>query len=194
MDLLTPEDLMTLEKYSDMRFDFRAKVMAHKKPRRIALGDNATLYFEDRLTMQYQIQEMLRIEKIFDRAGIMEELETYNPMIPTGTNLKATFMLEYPDIEVRKEALAKLIGIDKKLWVRVEGFDKIFAITNEDLERETEDKTSSVHFARFELTVEMVAAAKSGAALSVGVDHENYTHAVSPLPEENNAALMADFD
>jgi len=194
MELLTPEDLLSLEKYSETRSEFRTTVMAHKKPRRIALGKNATLYFEDRLTMQYQIQEMLRIERIFERDGIMEELETYNPMIPTGTNLKATFMLEYPDINERKKALASLIGIDKKLWVQVDGFDKVFAITNEDLTRETEDKTSSVHFARFELTDAMVQAAKSGASLSVGVDHENYTHAVSPLPDENNAVLVADFD
>jgi len=194
MQLLTPEDLYTLEKYSGMRAEFRTQVMAHKKPRHIALGPNATLYFEDRLTMQYQIQEILRIEKVFEREGILEELEAYNPLIPNGSNLKATFMLEYPDAEERKVALGRLIGIDKLLWIRIDGFDKVFAITNEDLERETEDKTSSVHFARFEFSDEMVNAAKSGATISMGVDHDNYTHVIDHLPGANRDALINDFD
>lgn len=142
---LTREDLYSLEQYAESRNDFRAKVMAHKKNRQVAIGDHARLYFEDRLIMQYQIQEMLRAEKIFDADGIDEELETYNPMIPDGSNLKATFMLEYADPEERKVALSNLLGVDKKTWVQIQGFDKVFPITNEDLERETEEKTSSSH-------------------------------------------------
>jgi len=174
MKQLTRDDLFTLEKYSETRPEFRAKVMAHKKNRQVHLGEHATLYFEDRLTIQYQIQEMLRVERIFEAAGIEEELESYNPLIPSGSNWKATFMIEYEDIEERRKALAQLIGIELKTWVKVEGFDKVYPIANEDLERSTEEKTSSVHFLRFELTPEMVAAVKSGKALSMGTDHENY--------------------
>jgi hypothetical protein len=151
MTHLNASDLMSLEQYARQRSDFRAKVLEHKKRRQVALGPNATLYFEDRLTIQYQVQEMLRIERIFEPAGIDEELSAYNPLIPDGSNWKATFMLEYPDVEQRKRELARLIGVEDKVWVQVEGHDKVYAIADEDLERDTEEKTSSVHFLRFEL-------------------------------------------
>jgi hypothetical protein len=176
MSKLTREDLYSLEEYANIRPEFRAKVMAHKKHRRVPIGPNAALYFEDALTMQYQVQEMLRIERIFEAEGINEELEVYNPLIPDGMNWKATFMIEFGDVEERKDALAKMIGIDKKLWVQVEGYDKVHPIANEDLERETEDKTSSVHFMRFELTADMVKAVLNGASISAGTDHEAYLH------------------
>lgn len=192
MDKLTRENLYSLEEYSAKRNEFRAKVMEHKKSRRLAIGDNATLYFEDSLVMQYQIQEILRAEKIFEADEIAEELEVYNAMIPDGSNWKATFMLEYSDIEERKVALSQLLGIDQKTWVRVDGFDKVYPISNEDLERETEDKTSSVHFMRFELTPDMVNAAKQGAALFAGIEHENYRHELQ-VPENIRASLVNDL-
>ncbi|UCE88407.1 MAG: DUF3501 family protein, partial [Pseudomonadota bacterium] len=154
---------------------------------------HATLYFEDRLTMQYQVQEMLRIERIFEEEGINEELQAYNPLIPDGSNWKATFMVEYEDAEERKHALAKLVGIEDKVWARVEGFDKVYAIADEDLERTTEEKTSSVHFMRFELSAEMVGAVKSGAAVAMGIDHENCQEAVDPLPAATRDSLAADL-
>ena len=194
MSHLSREDLYSLEEYSEIRPEFRAKVMEHKKSRRLEIGENATLYFEDELTMKYQIQEMLRIEKIFESEGINEELEAYNPLIPDGTNWKATFMMEYPDIEERKAALAQLIGIEDKTWVQVEGFDKVYAIADEDLERDSEEKTSSVHFMRFELTGEMTAAAKGGAAISAGIDHPNYNQSVDPIPDNIRSSLVNDLD
>jgi len=194
MSHLSREDLYSLEEYSEIRPEFRAKVMEHKKSRRLEIGENATLYFEDELTMKYQIQEMLRIEKIFESEGINEELEAYNPLIPDGTNWKATFMMEYPDIGERKAALAQLIGIEDKTWVQVEGFDKVYAIADEDLERDSEEKTSSVHFMRFELTGEMTAAAKGGAAISAGIDHPNYNQSVDPIPDNIRASLVNDLD
>ena len=151
MSHLTAHDLMTLEEYARVRPDFRQKVLAHKKDRKVHLGPNATLYFESRLTMQYQVQEMLRVERIFEPEGIADELGAYNPLIPDGTNWKATFMLEFPDVEERKRELAKLVGVEDRVWVRVEGHEPVQAIADEDLERETEEKTSSVHFMRFEL-------------------------------------------
>ena len=160
MSKLTREDLYSLEKYAAVRTEFRAKVMAHKANRRLAIGPHATLYFEDSLTMQYQVQEMLRLERIFEPEGIQQELDVYNPLIPDGSNWKATFMVEYEDVEERRAALARLIGIEKTVWVQAEGCGKVYAICNEDLDRETEDKTSAVHFLRFELTPEMVAAIK----------------------------------
>ena len=190
---LTRDDLMSLEKYAEARSEMRSKVMAHKKSRNLAIGPNVTLYFEDRLTIQYQVQEMLRAEKIFDADGINEELEAYNPLIPSGTNWKGTMMLEYVDVGERIKALEQLIGIDRKTWVQVEGFDKVFAISNEDLERETEEKTSAVHFMRFELSGEMIEAAKGGAKISVGIDHDFYHHAVSPVPENYRQALVNDL-
>ncbi len=168
MSKLSHQDLYSLEEYSRIRPEFRAKVMEHKKHRRVAIGEHAALYFEDTLTMQYQVQEMLRIERIFEAEGIQDELDVYNPLIPDGQNWKATFMMEYADVEERRRALARLIGVEKALWVQVEGFDKVQPVANEDLDRTTEDKTSSVHFVRFELTPEMVAAAKQGATIRAG--------------------------
>ena len=183
MSKLTREDLYSLEKYSNIRNEFRAKVMEHKKQRRVAIGDHAALYFEDQLTMQYQVQEMLRIERIFEAEGIQEELDVYNPLIPDGMNWKATFMIEYDDVEERKRALAKMIGIERGLWVRVDGFDKVNPIANEDLERATADKTSSVHFVRFELTPEMAAAVKQGAQITAGIEHPAYTEQTKLAPD-----------
>ncbi|MGI9301928.1 MAG: DUF3501 family protein [Gammaproteobacteria bacterium] len=193
MDKLSRADLYSLEQYAEVRNDFRARVMAHKKHRNVQIGPHATLLFEDRLTMQYQIQEMLRVERIFEATGIEEELEAYNPLIPDGGNWKATFMIEYNDPAQRKAALARLIGIDRQVWVRVVNHDKVFAISNEDLERETEDKTSSVHFLRFELSGKMVEAAKQGASISAGIDHEHYHHSIDPLPDQVRGALLQDL-
>lgn len=192
MDKLTRADLMSLEQYSMERKAFREKVMAHKANRKIHIGSNTTLYFEDRLTMLYQVQEMLRIEKIFESAGINEELEAYNPLIPDGSNWKATFMVEFSDVEERKVQLGRLIGIERKTWVQVAGFDKVYPIANEDLTRETEEKTSAVHFLRFELTPVMVASVREGAAIAMGIEHPNYTHTVT-LSEASRASLAADL-
>ena len=194
MEKLSREDLMSLEEYAQKRPEFRAQVMAHKRNRRLALGEHAALYFEDRLTIQYQIQEMLRAERIFEADGIAEELETYNPLIPDGSNWKATFMLEYGDVDQRQEAVQRLIGIEDVVWVRVAGFDKAYAIADEDLERETEEKTSTVHFMRFELSPEMVAAAKGGAVLSAGIEHEGMAVTVDPLPAAVAQSLLGDLD
>lgn len=191
---LSRDDLWGLEEYSNRRNDFRAQVMEHKKSRQVAIGPNATLYFEDRMVMQYQVQEMLRIERIFEKEAIQEELDAYNPMIPDGSNWKATFMLEFPDVEERKQILSKLLGIEKKVWVRVGTHDKVYPIANEDLERETDEKTSSVHFLRFELTPEMVTAAKSGTPISMGIEHEHYSHTVNSLPENIRSSLVNDLD
>ena len=193
MNKLNREDLMSLEKYAEARPAFRRQVMAHKKNRQVGLGPNARLYFEDRLTMQYQIQEMLRIEKIFEADGINEELEAYNPLIPDGTNWKATFMMEYDDPAERKEQLAKLIGVEKTIWVRIGDHDKVNPIANEDLERETEDKTSSVHFLRFELTAPMIEAAKKGEEITMGIDHDHYSHESGPLPAHIVESLVGDL-
>ena len=193
MSKLTKDDLMGLEEYAEKRPEFRQKVLAHKKHRQVHLGPHATLYFEDRLTMQYQIQEMLRVERIFEKEGIMEELNAYNPLIPDGKNLKATFMIEFGDENERKAALAKMIGIEDKVWIQVNGFDKVFAIADEDLERDTEEKTSSVHFMRFEFTDEMIAAAKQGNDIAMGIDHEAYSETLNPVSKESHDALVADF-
>ncbi len=194
MHHLQASDLLSLEDYHQQRPQFRSRVMAHKKLRQIAVGPNATLYFEDRLTIQYQVQEMLRIERIFEAEGIADELSAYNPLIPDGTNLKATFMLEYPDAMERKTELARLIGVEKKVWMAVAGFPRVHAIADEDLERETEEKTSSVHFMRFEFDPEMRGALQQGAALSIGIDHDNYRYSVEPLASDVRAALIADLD
>lgn len=193
MSKLSRDDLLPLEKYTEMRSEFRADVMRHKKNRVLQVGPNLTLHFEDRKTMQYQIQEMLRAEKIFDAAGIQEELDAYNPLIPDGSNWKATMMVEFADAEERKVALAGLIGIEAKTYVQVDELDRVHAIADEDLERDTEEKTSSVHFLRFELTVEMVAAVKSGAAIAVGVDHENYRHRVDAVAPAMRDSLAEDL-
>jgi len=193
MEKLTRADLLSLEAYAEQRQDFRNRVIEHKKNRKVMLGDHASLHFEDRLTVQYQIQEMLRVERIFEAAGIEEELATYNPLIPDGSNLKATFLMEYEDIEERKRALAALIGVEDQVWMQVAGFDPVWAIADEDMERENAEKTSSVHFLRFEFTPEMVAAIKEGGALSVGIGHPHYNARLDPLPERIRAALAADF-
>jgi hypothetical protein len=194
MAKLSRDDLFTLEAYAEKRKDFRAAVLEHKKHRAVHLGENATLYFEDQLTMQYQIQEMLRIEKIFEAEAIQEELDAYNPLIPDGCNWKATFMMEYADEQVRRVELTKLVGIEDKTWVQVEGFDKVFAISDEDLERSEQDKTSAVHFMRFELTTEMAAAVKQGAAINAGIDHENYQYALIPIADSSRESLVKDLD
>ena len=194
MKKLSRSDLYSLEEYSTLRKEFRQQVIAHKKNRRVPLGDIAALYFEDRLTMQYQIQEMLRVERIFESEGIQEELDAYNPLIPDGVNLKATFMIEVPDEDERKRRLAELKGIEDEVWIRVDGFDPVFAIADEDMDRENEEKTSSVHFMRFELTPEMIAAARQGTALGIGISHAAYTTQLEPLPENIRSALVADFD
>lgn len=194
MNKLTREDLYSLEKYAEIRPEFRARVIAHKKNRHVPIGPLATVYFEDQLTIQYQVQEMLRVERIFEAAGIEEELAAYNPLIPDGSNWKATFMIEEPDIERRRALLADLVGIEDRVWVRINGHDPVYAIADEDLERATGDKTSSVHFLRFELNADMLRDARAGAGLAVGIDHENYNHRVEPVAEKIRDALLADLD
>ena len=194
MEKLKRADLWNLEDYAERRRDFRDYVLAHKEHRKVHLGEHATLLFEDRLTMHYQIQEMLRVERIFEAAGIEDELNAYNPLIPDGNNLKATFLIEYEDPEERKQALTQLLGIEDEVWIQVTGFDPVWAIADEDMERENEEKTSSVHFLRFEFSPEMIAAAKNGAALAVGIDHSNYMVRVNALADEVRNALLADFD
>ena len=194
MEKLTRKDLYSLEDYAEHRSDFRTRVLAHKKNRKVHLGPVATLYFEDRQTIQYQIQEMLRVERIFEASGIEEELDAYNPLIPDGRNFKATFMIEEPDVEKRRALLAKLIGIEDRVWVRVDGNDPVFAIADEDLERTTADKTSSVHFMRFELDDTMAEALKQGASLSIGIDHHQYRHEVEPVAGPVRESLAADLD
>ncbi len=174
MPQITRDSLMTLETYAKARQEFRARVMAHKKNRKVHLGENVTLIFEDELTMRYQIQEMLRVEKIFEEEGILDELEAYGPLVPDGGNWKATMMIEYPDPVERAARLAELTGIEDKIWVRVNGHDPVYAIADEDLERETAEKTSSVHFLRFELARDMIEALRQGAFLSMGISHPAY--------------------
>lgn len=193
MQKLSREDLFTLEKYAEVRPEFRARVMAHKKNRQLRIGPNATLYFEDALTMQYQVQEMLRIERIFEVAGIQEELDAYNPLIPDGSNWKATFMLEYPDEEERRVQLTKLLGIERHVWAQVADCARVTPIADEDLEREDDEKTSSVHFLRFELTPEMAEAVNNGAAISMGVDHPAYTYAEEPIATNIRDSLAEDL-
>src|SRR5210317_1993495 len=194
MNKLTRDDLLSLERYAETRPAFRDKVIEHKKNRRLDLGTNAALYFEDRLTMHYQVQEMLRIERIFEADGINEELEAYNPLIPDGSNWKATFMVEFPEVEERRAMLGQLVGIENKVFIQVEGFDRVFAIADEDLERSDEKKTSAVHFMRFELSADEVDALKSGASLAAGIDHDNYQVEISPLPENVRQSLIGDLD
>ncbi|HSN21018.1 MAG TPA: DUF3501 family protein [Usitatibacter sp.] len=194
MRKISPDSLMSLESYAKARKEFRARVIAHKKNRTVALGGHVTLIFEDELTIRYQVQEMLRVERIFEEDGIREELDAYNPLIPDGRNFKATMMIEYEDENERRAALARLKGIEDRVWVRVEGCARAYAIADEDLERETEEKTSAVHFLRFELTAEMVEALKYGVGLAMGIDHPHYTAALDPVPPEVRAALLADLD
>jgi len=194
MDKLTRDDLLSLEEYSQQRDQFRRDVMQHKRDRRLELGTNATLYFEDRLTMQYQVQEMLRIERIFEQEGIEEELGAYNPLIPDGSNWKATFMIEFTDADERQAMLKQLVGIENHVWLQVGDLDLIRPIADEDLERADEDKTSAVHFLRFELAAEQVSALQAGAELAAGLDHENYRVEIRPVVENVRASLVADLD
>ncbi|HUL97458.1 MAG TPA: DUF3501 family protein [Usitatibacter sp.] len=193
MAKITRESLMTLEAYAKARKEYRAKVIAHKKDRTVHLGEHVTLLFEDELTMRYQVQEMLRAEKIFEEEAIQDEIDAYNPLVPDGRNFKATMLIEYEDVEERRGALASLKGIERRTWVRVEGSPAVYAIADEDLERETEEKTSSVHFLRFELTKEMAEALKYGVALAIGIDHPGYKVSIDPVPANVRAALAKDL-
>jgi hypothetical protein len=193
MPQIARDSLMTLEAYSKSRPEFRTKVIAHKKRRTVTLGPNITLIFEDEMTVRYQVQEMLRIEKIFEEEGIQHELESYNPLVPDGRNFKATMMIEYTDADERKVQLSKLIGVEDKVYVQVEGSPKVYALADEDLERENDSKTSAVHFLRFELTKDMAEALKYGVSLAVGVEHANYTARIDRLDDDQRAALVADL-
>ena len=192
MHKLSRDQLLTLESYARQRKDFRARVMAHKKRRSVRLGEHMTLLFEDRLTIQYQIQEMLRVERIFEPEGIADELDAYNPLIPDGHNLKATLLIEYPDIDERQRALSALRGIEDVILLHVAGQAAVTAIADEDLERSNASKTSAVHFLRFELTPAMIAAWKSGAMVTLAVDHPAYNARVE-LDAGTRTALAADF-
>jgi len=194
MDKLTAADLLSLEEYHRQRGEFRARVLAHKKNRKVGIGANATLYFEDRLTIMYQVQEMLRIERLFEAEAIEDELQAYNPLVPDGSNLKATFMVEFPDAELRRRELRRLTGIEDTIYVQVAGEEKVFAIADEDLGRSTAEKTSAVHFLRFELTHEMVAALRGGEQLGFGIAHPNYSHQVAGVSEIIRESLLADLD
>lgn len=193
MNKLTRKDLYSLEAYSEMRDEFRKKVIAHKENRRLELGNHILLSFEDKLIMQYQIQEMLKAERIFEAAAIEEELEVYNPMIPDGTNWKATMLIQYPDVAERQRELTRLIGIEDLIWMQVNGCEKIYAIADEDLERANDEKTSAVHFMRFELKPDMITAVKSGATISAGVDHKNYQATLNPVSDELRKSLSSDL-
>ena len=190
---LTRADLMNLEQYSTARKDFRAKVLEHKRNRIVAIGPSASWCFEDQLLVQYQVQEMLRIERIFEAQGIQEELDAYNPLIPDGSNWKVTFLLEFPDVDERRVRLAALRNVEDRCWVQVAGHERVWAIADEDLDRENEEKTSSVHFLRFELTPQMRAAVRHGADIGIGIDHENYRHEVQPLPRPVRDSLAKDL-
>jgi len=193
MPKLSRDSLMTLEAYAKARNEFRAGVLAHKKHRTLGLGAHVTLIFEDELTIRYQVQEMLLVEKIFEEAGIQDEIDAYNPLIPDGRNLKATMMIEYEDVDERRAALARLKGVEHRAWARVGDGERAFAIADEDLERENADKTSAVHFLRFELGAEAAAALKRGAALSIGIDHPHYREESSPVPANVRSALLKDL-
>lgn len=188
------DSLLSLEAYARQRKEFRAKVMAHKRDRTVHLGAHVTLIFEDQLTIRYQIQEMLRIERTFEAQGIQDELDAYNPLIPDGRNLKASMMIEYTDAAERKHALSKLKGIEHRVWVQVEGGDRVYAIADEDLPRENEEKTSAVHFLRFELNDEMAGALKNGVALSLGIDHRNYQAESGAVAAGVRASLAKDLE
>ena len=194
MKKLSASDLLSLERYSRERADFRTRVIAHKRNRQVNVGPNTMWLFEDRFTVHYQVQEMLRTERIFEAEGIADELSAYNPLIPDGSNWKVTFLIEYTDPEVRRVQLEKLKGVEDRCWVQVSGFERVFAIADEDLERENEVKTSAVHFLRFELSAAMATKLKSGAALAIGIDHPNYQHQIEAAPENIRAALAADLE
>jgi hypothetical protein len=189
---IAPDNLMTLEAYAKWRKQHKPEVIAHRKLRSVALGEHVTVQFESELTMRYQIQEMLRIEKIFEEEGIQTEIDAYAPLVPDGTNWKATMLIEYPDVNERKRELARLIGIEDRMFVEVEGHARVFALADEDLDRENEDKTSSVHFLRFEFTPAMREAVKAGAAVKLGCDHTHYPAHVTIAPE-TLASLAGDL-
>jgi hypothetical protein len=191
--VITRDSLLSLEAYARQRNDFRSRVMEHKKRRTVHVGNHVALQFEDELLVRYQIQEMLRVERIFEAAAIQEELDTYNPLIPDGRNWKATFLLEFPDADERRQRLAQLKGVEDRCWVQVAGYERVYAIADEDLERENDEKTSSVHFLRFELSPQMCAQAKAGAAIGAGIDHDNYRHAVASLPQNVRESLAQDL-
>lgn len=193
MQKLAEADLLSLERYSRERVEFRARVIAHKKDRQLSVGPSTLWLFEDRLTVQYQVQEMLRTERIFEAEGIADELAAYNPLIPDGRNWKVTLLIEFPDPEERRVQLEKLRGVEDRCWVCVAGHERVAAIADEDLERDNEVKTSAVHFLRFELSEAMTASLKGGAALAVGIDHPNYRHEISAVPEHVRAALVGDL-
>jgi hypothetical protein len=194
MQKLSRSDLISLEQYSIERSRMRSEVIAHKQRRNVQVGPNMTWCFEDRTTIRYQVLEMLRAERIFESAGIQDELDAYNPLIPSGSNWKVTLLLEFPDPEQRRVALQKLIGVEDRCWVRVSEMDRVFSIADEDIARENDEKTSAVHFLRFELSPSMVGAMKGGGLLSIGVDHEHYRHSVSPLPAAIHESLSRDLD
>ncbi|MBO6556844.1 MAG: DUF3501 family protein [Pseudomonadales bacterium] len=191
--MLERKDLWSLEQYAEHRPDFRAQVLAHKENRRVQMGKHVLLVFEDALTIKYQIQEMLRIEKVFEAAGIQEELDAYNPLIPDGDNWKCSMLIQYPDVEERKERLAKLIDIENKVWVKVGETEKVFAIADEDLERANDEKTSAVHFLRFQFEQAQVEALKAGESITFGIDHDNYDVGELIVSDEVRAALAADI-
>jgi len=193
MPQITRDSIMTLEAYAKARQEFRTQVMAHKKNRKVYLGENITLLFEDELTVRYQIQEMLRVEKIFEEKGILDEMSVYNSLIPDGRNWKATMLIEYPDPVERAKRLTKLIGIEDNVWVKVQGHNPVYAIADEDLERETEEKTSSVHFLRFELTQNMIQGLHDGASLSMGIDHSVYQALVEQVDTMVCSSLINDL-
>lgn len=190
---LTRDSLLTLEAYAKARPAIRAEIIAHKKLRSVQLGNHVTLQFEDEKTLRYQVQEMLRIEKIFEEEGIQSELEAYAPLVPDGSNFKCTMMIEYGNEAERRAALAKLIGIEDRIFIQVEGRDRVYAIADEDMDRENEEKTSAVHFLRFELTQSMKEALKNGAQMMVGCDHPNYPAHLEELPAETLASLVGDL-
>jgi len=193
LEKLTHEKLFSLEQYARKRPEFRAQVMTHKKQRTVHLGEHVTLLFEDMMTMQYQVQEMLRLERMFEPELIQEELDVYNPLIPDGSNWKATMLIEYPNVSERQLKLAELKGIEDKVWVQVSGNDRVYAIADEDLDRTTDEKTSAVHFMRFELTAQMIASLKQGASLNMGVDHPAYQTQLDPVPSEIRESLLCDL-
>ena len=193
MPQITRDSLMTLEAYAKARPEFRARVVAHKKNRTLALGEHVTLIFEDELTIRYQVQEMLRAERIFEEEGIRGELAAYNPLVPDGSNWKATLMIEYPDVAERSRMLARLIGIEDRVWVQVAGHARVYAIADEDLERDNAEKTSAVHFLRFELDRAMARALQQGAGLAAGVDHPEYAATEASVPPAMRASLAADL-
>jgi hypothetical protein len=190
---LAVADLFSLERYARERSAFRSQVLSHKRDRQLAVGPNVTWLFEDRLTIQYQVQEMLRAERIFEPEGIQEELESYNPLIPDGSNWKATLLIEFPDEQQRRQELTRLKGIEDRCWVQVGGSERVYAIADEDLERENEEKTSAVHFLRFELTAPMITALREGAALGAGIDHDHYRHTIAAVGAATRSSLIADF-